>query len=143
MLLSQSDLLNKKPSLLVICRYKWLIYGANLLWRQTRQSKKLLSLLCGYLEYCIIYFGVQMGDMWWDADHPCMSFSCSDEGIQTVTKVCPVENCEEVLNTFTALTTAAQYFISEVVFTIYFCNLRRTGYGISNTAALHVRQIKI
>ncbi|XP_029681304.1 mucin-2-like [Takifugu rubripes] len=37
----------------------------------------------------------KMGDRWWEAEQPCMSFSCSNEGIQTVTKVCPEENCQE------------------------------------------------
>lgn len=65
----------------------------------------------GILHHCTFIFMLQMGDMWWDADHPCMTFSCSDKGIQTVTKICPVENCQEVLNTFTASTTATQYFM--------------------------------
>uniref|UniRef100_A0A7N6AA61 Mucin-19-like n=1 Tax=Anabas testudineus TaxID=64144 RepID=A0A7N6AA61_ANATE len=38
----------------------------------------------------------KVGDKWKDAAHPCMSFSCSTEGIQTETKVCPKENCREV-----------------------------------------------
>ncbi|KAI3366869.1 hypothetical protein L3Q82_009520 [Scortum barcoo] len=41
----------------------------------------------------------KMGDRWKDVAHPCMSFSCSKEGIQTETKVCPGENCQEVLHT--------------------------------------------
>lgn len=45
-----------------------------------------------------------MGDRWWEAEDPCISFSCSDEGIQTVTKVCPAETCQEVLNPSTAAT---------------------------------------
>ncbi|XP_030576610.1 mucin-19-like [Archocentrus centrarchus] len=35
------------------------------------------------------------GDKWMDPAHPCVSFSCSKEGIQTETKVCPEENCPE------------------------------------------------
>ncbi|XP_051247766.1 mucin-2-like isoform X4 [Dicentrarchus labrax] len=37
----------------------------------------------------------EVGDRWKDAAHPCMSFSCSKEGIQTETRVCPTENCQE------------------------------------------------
>ncbi|XP_023278689.1 mucin-5B-like [Seriola lalandi dorsalis] len=37
----------------------------------------------------------KVGDTWKDATHPCMSFSCSKEGIQTETRVCPKENCPE------------------------------------------------
>ncbi|XP_071370357.1 mucin-6 [Centroberyx affinis] len=36
-----------------------------------------------------------MGDTWKDAAYPCMSFSCSREGIQTDTMVCPNESCPE------------------------------------------------
>ncbi|XP_065325580.1 apomucin-like [Pelmatolapia mariae] len=35
------------------------------------------------------------GDKWTDPAHPCKSFSCSKEGIQTETKVCPKESCPE------------------------------------------------
>lgn len=86
----------------------------------------------------LIYFHVQMGDRWWEAEHPCISFSCSDEGIQRDTKVCPAENCQEVLN---PATTVTQYLTCDVVLTD-FCDTRRTGYGIINTAALHVSPIK-
>uniref|UniRef100_A0A3B4XVT0 Mucin-5B-like n=1 Tax=Seriola lalandi dorsalis TaxID=1841481 RepID=A0A3B4XVT0_SERLL len=41
----------------------------------------------------------KVGDTWKDATHPCMSFSCSKEGIQTETRVCPKENCPEVQDT--------------------------------------------
>ncbi|XP_040008876.1 mucin-19-like [Xiphias gladius] len=37
----------------------------------------------------------KVGDTWKDAAHPCMSFSCSKEGVQTLTRVCPRENCPE------------------------------------------------
>ncbi|XP_033987159.1 mucin-2-like [Trematomus bernacchii] len=37
----------------------------------------------------------KMGDRWRDAAHPCTSFSCSKDGIQTVIKVCPTEECQE------------------------------------------------
>ncbi|XP_044042781.1 mucin-5B-like isoform X2 [Siniperca chuatsi] len=37
----------------------------------------------------------KVGDRWKDTAHPCMSFSCSKEGIQTETTVCPKENCQE------------------------------------------------
>lgn len=82
-----------------------------------------------------------MGDRWWDAEHPCISFSCSDEGIQKVTEVCPAENCQEVLNPSAAATTVTQYLRCDVVLTD-FCDTRRTGYGIINTAASHVSPIK-
>uniref|UniRef100_A0A4W6E1Q7 VWFD domain-containing protein n=1 Tax=Lates calcarifer TaxID=8187 RepID=A0A4W6E1Q7_LATCA len=38
----------------------------------------------------------KVGDTWKDAAHPCMSLSCSREGVQTETRVCPTENCPEV-----------------------------------------------
>lgn len=82
-----------------------------------------------------------MGDRWWEAEQPCMSFSCSNEGIQTVAKVCPEENCQEVLNPSTAATTVTQYLTCDVVLTD-FCDTRRIGSGIINTAALHVSPIK-
>lgn len=82
-----------------------------------------------------------MGDRWWEAEHPCMSFSCSAEGIQTVTKVCPAETCQEVRNPSIAATTVTQYLTCDAVLTD-FCDTRRTGYGIINTAALHVSPIK-
>ncbi|XP_059182325.1 mucin-2-like [Centropristis striata] len=37
----------------------------------------------------------QVGERWKDAARPCVSFSCSTEGIQTETKVCPAEECQE------------------------------------------------
>ncbi|XP_050933829.1 LOW QUALITY PROTEIN: mucin-19-like [Lates calcarifer] len=37
----------------------------------------------------------KVGDTWKDAAHPCMSLSCSREGVQTETRVCPTENCPE------------------------------------------------
>ncbi|XP_071057865.1 mucin-2-like isoform X3 [Pseudochaenichthys georgianus] len=37
----------------------------------------------------------KMGDRWRDAAHPCTSFSCSKDGIQIVTQVCPTEECQE------------------------------------------------
>ncbi|XP_054862830.1 mucin-19-like isoform X1 [Amphiprion ocellaris] len=37
----------------------------------------------------------KVGDRWKDAAHPCMSFSCSKEGVEMETKVCPRENCSE------------------------------------------------
>ncbi|XP_074482147.1 intestinal mucin-like protein [Sebastes fasciatus] len=37
----------------------------------------------------------KVGDSWKDPVHPCMSFSCSKEGIQTETRVCPREDCQE------------------------------------------------
>nr|XP_046234851.1 mucin-2-like [Scatophagus argus] len=37
----------------------------------------------------------KVGDRWKDAAHPCVSFNCSTEGIQTETRVCPAENCQE------------------------------------------------
>ncbi|XP_060936361.1 mucin-19-like [Limanda limanda] len=37
----------------------------------------------------------KVGDTWKDAAHPCMSFSCSIEGIQTERRNCPKENCSE------------------------------------------------
>ncbi|XP_071358816.1 mucin-2-like [Trachinotus anak] len=37
----------------------------------------------------------KVGDTWKDAAHPCVSFSCSKEGVQTETRVCPRENCPE------------------------------------------------
>ncbi|XP_029318410.1 mucin-2 [Cottoperca gobio] len=36
-----------------------------------------------------------MGDRWKDAAHPCTSYSCSKEGIQTETRLCPTEECQE------------------------------------------------
>lgn len=82
-----------------------------------------------------------MGDRWQEAEHPCMSFTCSAEGIQTVTKVCPAETCQEVRNPSTGATTLTQYLTCNVVLTA-FCDTRGTGYGIINTAALHVSPIK-
>ncbi|XP_047194625.1 mucin-19 [Hippoglossus stenolepis] len=40
----------------------------------------------------------KVGVTWKDAAHPCMSFSCSREGIQTERRICPKENCPEVLD---------------------------------------------
>ncbi|XP_031721465.1 mucin-19 [Anarrhichthys ocellatus] len=37
----------------------------------------------------------KIGDRWKDAAHPCISFSCSKEGIQTETRVCPQDKCPE------------------------------------------------
>ncbi|XP_068163615.1 mucin-6 [Antennarius striatus] len=37
----------------------------------------------------------KVGDKWNDTSYPCTSFSCGIEGIQTETKVCPKEHCEE------------------------------------------------
>lgn len=37
----------------------------------------------------------KVGDRWKDAAHPCKSFSCNKDGIQTETTVCPRENCQE------------------------------------------------
>ncbi|XP_034434995.1 mucin-2-like [Hippoglossus hippoglossus] len=37
----------------------------------------------------------KVGVTWKDAAHPCMSFSCSREGIQTERRICPKENCPE------------------------------------------------
>ncbi|XP_069556033.1 mucin-6 [Brachyistius frenatus] len=37
----------------------------------------------------------KVGDRWKDAAHPCVSFSCSREGVQTETRVCPTESCPE------------------------------------------------
>ncbi|XP_062238866.1 mucin-2-like isoform X2 [Platichthys flesus] len=37
----------------------------------------------------------KVGVTWKDAAHPCMSFSCSIEGIQTERRICPKENCPE------------------------------------------------
>ncbi|XP_041636867.1 mucin-2-like isoform X2 [Cheilinus undulatus] len=49
------------------------------------------------LEKTCIYNGktYKMGDRWKDAAHPCMSFLCNKDGVQTETKVCPTENCQE------------------------------------------------
>uniref|UniRef100_A0A671Y2K1 VWFD domain-containing protein n=1 Tax=Sparus aurata TaxID=8175 RepID=A0A671Y2K1_SPAAU len=40
-----------------------------------------------------------VGDGWMDTSRPCTSFNCTTEGIQTETRVCPAENCQEVLHT--------------------------------------------
>ncbi|XP_070710318.1 mucin-5B-like [Pempheris klunzingeri] len=37
----------------------------------------------------------EVGDRWKDAAHPCVTFSCSKEGVQTETRVCPQEFCQE------------------------------------------------
>ncbi|XP_039648190.1 mucin-19-like isoform X2 [Perca fluviatilis] len=37
----------------------------------------------------------KVGDRWTDAAHPCMSYNCSIEGIQTETRVCPTVECQE------------------------------------------------
>ncbi|XP_047192426.1 mucin-2 [Scophthalmus maximus] len=37
----------------------------------------------------------KVGDTWKNSTHPCVLFSCSIEGIETETKVCPRENCSE------------------------------------------------
>ncbi|XP_053270891.1 mucin-2 [Pleuronectes platessa] len=37
----------------------------------------------------------KVGVTWKDAAYPCMSFSCSIEGIQTERRICPKENCPE------------------------------------------------
>ncbi|XP_070848713.1 mucin-6 [Chaetodon trifascialis] len=37
----------------------------------------------------------KVGDRWKDAAHPCKSFSCNKDGIETETTVCPTENCQE------------------------------------------------
>uniref|UniRef100_A0A8D0CVG8 Mucin 6, oligomeric mucus/gel-forming n=1 Tax=Sander lucioperca TaxID=283035 RepID=A0A8D0CVG8_SANLU len=41
----------------------------------------------------------KVGDRWTDAAHPCLSYNCSSEGIQTETRVCPTVKCQEVLHT--------------------------------------------
>ncbi|XP_078099338.1 mucin 5e [Sander vitreus] len=38
----------------------------------------------------------KVGDRWTDAAHPCLSYNCSKEGIQTETRVCPTVECQEV-----------------------------------------------
>uniref|UniRef100_A0A8C4DQJ3 Mucin-19 n=1 Tax=Dicentrarchus labrax TaxID=13489 RepID=A0A8C4DQJ3_DICLA len=53
---------------------------------------------------------------WKDAAHPCMSFSCSKEGIQTETRVCPTENCQEVLHTFCSVPSANNCNILQALF---------------------------
>ncbi|KAK5849188.1 hypothetical protein PBY51_008848 [Eleginops maclovinus] len=55
---------------------------------------------CGYqicVEKTCSYHGrtYKKGDRWKDATYPCTAFSCSEEGIQTLTKVCPTEECLE------------------------------------------------
>nr|XP_043877711.1 mucin-2-like isoform X2 [Solea senegalensis] len=37
----------------------------------------------------------KFGDTWKDPSHPCMSFSCSNEGVQTETVACSQETCPE------------------------------------------------
>ncbi|XP_049892825.1 mucin-19-like [Epinephelus moara] len=37
----------------------------------------------------------RVGDRWKDAAHPCMTYTCSKEGIQTETRVCPTQDCPE------------------------------------------------
>ncbi|KAG7215942.1 hypothetical protein INR49_031538, partial [Caranx melampygus] len=37
----------------------------------------------------------KVGDTWKDPTHPCVSLSCTTEGVQTQTRVCPTENCPE------------------------------------------------
>lgn len=75
--------------------------GCNLASETNKTEQEIIKLTlwadsAGILQHVCIYFLVQMGDTWWDTNHPCISFSCSGEGIQTVSKVCPVENCQEV-----------------------------------------------
>uniref|UniRef100_A0A8C5DCD2 Mucin-2-like n=1 Tax=Gouania willdenowi TaxID=441366 RepID=A0A8C5DCD2_GOUWI len=41
--------------------------------------------------------GEQICDKWRNASHPCLSFSCSEDGIQTETRVCPKEHCPEIV----------------------------------------------
>ncbi|XP_036978239.1 mucin-2 isoform X2 [Acanthopagrus latus] len=36
-----------------------------------------------------------VGDRWMDTTRPCLLFNCTNEGIQTETRVCPAENCQE------------------------------------------------
>ncbi|XP_024864789.1 mucin-19 isoform X2 [Kryptolebias marmoratus] len=36
-----------------------------------------------------------VGDRWTDANQPCVSFTCTTEGTQTETRVCPAESCPE------------------------------------------------
>uniref|UniRef100_UPI0037E9A684 mucin-2-like n=1 Tax=Semicossyphus pulcher TaxID=241346 RepID=UPI0037E9A684 len=55
---------------------------------------------CGDLacvEKTCSYHGItfKVGDRWYDAAHPCMSFTCGKEGVQSATKVCPTEHCQE------------------------------------------------
>uniref|UniRef100_A0A665X7E0 Mucin 6, oligomeric mucus/gel-forming n=1 Tax=Echeneis naucrates TaxID=173247 RepID=A0A665X7E0_ECHNA len=38
----------------------------------------------------------KVGDTWKDATNPCLSLSCTKDGVHTETKVCPRENCPEV-----------------------------------------------
>ncbi|KAM6961566.1 mucin-6 [Tautogolabrus adspersus] len=49
------------------------------------------------VEKTCIYNGTtyKVGDRWKDAANPCMSFTCHKDGIQTETKVCPIDNCQE------------------------------------------------
>ncbi|XP_042367602.1 mucin-19-like [Plectropomus leopardus] len=37
----------------------------------------------------------KVGDKWTDAAHPCVSYNCSKDGIQTETRVCPTEDSQE------------------------------------------------
>ncbi|XP_034529959.1 mucin-19-like isoform X6 [Notolabrus celidotus] len=63
-------------------------------------SAKLVNDCCGdpiCVEKTCIHNGktYKMGDKWRDVDHPCMSFTCDMDGVQTETQVCPTENCQE------------------------------------------------
>ncbi|XP_074554297.1 mucin-6 [Halichoeres trimaculatus] len=55
---------------------------------------------CGDLtcvEKTCIYNGTtyKVGDRWRDRDHPCMSFTCSKDGVQAESKACTTKNCSE------------------------------------------------
>ncbi|XP_065807716.1 mucin-6-like [Labrus bergylta] len=49
------------------------------------------------VEKTCIYNGktYKVGDRWNETTNPCMSFTCHKSGIQTETKVCPINNCQE------------------------------------------------
>ncbi|XP_060886380.1 mucin-19-like [Labrus mixtus] len=49
------------------------------------------------VEKTCIYNGktYKVGDRWNETTNPCMSFTCHKGGIQTETKVCPINNCQE------------------------------------------------
>ncbi|KAM9705304.1 intestinal mucin-like protein [Menidia menidia] len=66
-----------------------------------RPDEVLVNTSCCSEQMCVArtcsYNGTtyKVGDEWTDPAHPCSSFSCSTEGVQTETKVCPSENCSE------------------------------------------------
>ncbi|XP_056132665.1 mucin-19-like [Lampris incognitus] len=69
----------EKPPATPVCQHGAVLVNTSCCGEQTCVEKT-----CFYSDQ--IY---KVGDRWTDASHPCMSYSCSTEGIQTETRLCP------------------------------------------------------